>query len=260
MTVRASPSRTRPRQQGLGAGQILGDQTDFTDVRLRSGPGEDGGEVLHLIGGSDGVVGLEVGRSRPTRHRAFGIELIRRRRADRTRRRSGRVKAKPAASADGSPEADERVAFPREWAMTVSRPVGCRGKQPDDRDRVAGRPSADDRVDDRQSLARDSSDFVIGQIARGTGWSLRPGSSGSWRAVAVPPPSATDSKTGRGRRADGPGSRSRTPRAVRGSSDPAARGALASKVSKSSGFSSCWLPSLVKAGSSMPRSKWPMAA
>ena len=47
-----------------GAGEVLGDQVDQVDVGLRFGPGDDRRQVLHLIGGRDRVVGLEVDRCR----------------------------------------------------------------------------------------------------------------------------------------------------------------------------------------------------
>ena len=55
----------RPGQQDLGARKILADQAHLENVRLRSGPGNDGRQVLHLIGGDDRVVCLEVHRLGP---------------------------------------------------------------------------------------------------------------------------------------------------------------------------------------------------
>ena len=41
------------------------------------------------------------------------------------------------------------------------------GQEPNDGDGIAGRPAADDRVDDRETLAADPAHFVMGQVRGG---------------------------------------------------------------------------------------------
>ena len=52
----------RPCQQNLGTRKILSDQADLANIRLRASPGDHRRQVLHLIGGDDRVVCLEVRR------------------------------------------------------------------------------------------------------------------------------------------------------------------------------------------------------
>ena len=124
-------------------------------------------------------------------------------------------------------------------------PARMCGQEPNDGNGIARRPPADDRVDDRQTLAVDPPHFMMSQVRGG-----RVGEADAvFRLVAS---SRRDASQRAGLAAAGdrssssfPGSRSGRLRAGRGSSDRRGAGCAALKVNRSSGFSGFCSPSWV---------------
>ena len=149
--VRATPSTRAGRARPVGQ-TAPAYQAHLADIRLRLRPGNHRGQVLHLVGGDNRVIGFKMHRLRAPRGRALWIDRF---------AYKERIETDDAlAQRHERPDQRDRIAGRRRQSGLAARvrddrqpPGRMGGQEPDDGNGVAGPLAADHRVHDRVTFA-----------------------------------------------------------------------------------------------------------